>query len=364
MVWRQRRSSRSHIGSVIAATLLAVPTGCMQSTSSCPSNPSKSKEKFDEPGTSFTEADYDLYAAANGGETGGYSYGVDERYTVAWADLEEDERCRVACAYTQGFTGSGYANFRELKIDECAFEAAADPMVGGGEVSCSGKIVTTPFCEGRRPLGFDDVSLVLHELGRSEQLDACARLEAYSVWAFDQLAIWLEGEGAPASLVQRAKAAAADEARHVDLLVALGAKRPNLAPAPAPDVVPEPSLFELALDNAIEGCVAETWAALLAHHRADHAETAEVREAYAVIARDETRHAQLAWDLHCWYVTALSAEEAHAVHRARAASLVALPEQATRQMLALEPAARRVLGLPTPREAAGLAQDYATRLAA
>lgn len=362
MTWRQRRSSRSHIGSVIAATLLAVPSGCIQSTSSCPSNPSKSKEKFDEPGATFTEADYDLYAAENGGDTGGYSYGVDERYTVLWADLEEDERCRAACAYTQGFMGSGYFNVQELKIDDCTFEPAADPMVGGGEVSCSGKIVTTPFCEGRRPLGFDDVSLALHELGLSEQLDACARLEAYSVRAFDQLASWLEAARAPASLVQRAKAAASDEARHVDLLVALGAKQPEIGPES--DVTPTPSLFELALDNATEGCVAETWAALLAHRRADHAETAPVREAYAVIARDETRHAQLAWDLHRWYVAALFTEEAHAVHRARAASLVALPERATRQMLALEPAARRALGLPSPREAAGLAREYAARLAA
>jgi hypothetical protein len=58
------------------------------------------------------------------------------------------------------------------------------------------------------------------------------------------------------------------------------------------------SLFEIALENAREGCVAETWAALVAHVQAQRAPTARARRQFRRIAADETRHAGLAWDLH------------------------------------------------------------------
>jgi hypothetical protein len=58
------------------------------------------------------------------------------------------------------------------------------------------------------------------------------------------------------------------------------------------------SLLEIALENAREGCVGETWAALVAHVQGRCAATARARQQFRRIAEDETRHAELAWDLH------------------------------------------------------------------
>ncbi len=60
------------------------------------------------------------------------------------------------------------------------------------------------------------------------------------------------------------------------------------------------SVFEIALDNAREGCVRETFGALLGWALAGRARDAKVRDFYSRIARDETRHASLSWRLHAW----------------------------------------------------------------
>jgi hypothetical protein len=62
--------------------------------------------------------------------------------------------------------------------------------------------------------------------------------------------------------------------------------------APAP---PARSLEELAVENAVEGCVRETYGALTAIWQARTAKDPSVAAAVRRIARDETRHAALSW---------------------------------------------------------------------
>ena len=83
-------------------------------------------------------------------------------------------------------------------------------------------------------------------------------------------------------------------------------------------------MLEVALNNAVEGCVHETWAACLATHQAVTAPDAVLRRIFAKIARDEVRHAQLAWDLHEWFLTQLSPEEAQQVQAAQHQAMAAL----------------------------------------
>ena len=40
--------------------------------------------------------------------------------------------------------------------------------------------------------------------------------------------------------------------------------------------LPKRSIFELAMDNAIEGCIFETYGVLRAHHQANHAQDLEI----------------------------------------------------------------------------------------
>ena len=76
------------------------------------------------------------------------------------------------------------------------------------------------------------------------------------------------------------------------------------------------STFELAIDNAIEGCVNETFGALVLHVQALTAEDARLRVAFANIANDEAHHAELSHDLAAWLDARLSSAERAAVDRA------------------------------------------------
>lgn len=139
-----------------------------------------------------------------------------------------------------------------------------------------------------------------------EWLARAAHAEAGSVVAFEALAEELAPQGLPLSLHRRLLEAASDERRHAAVMARLARARGAEVP---PVVVQAPmsrSLLEVALENAREGCVRETWAALEAHFQAKAAPTAALRAALARIAVDEARHAELAWALHDWLMGTLS----------------------------------------------------------
>ena len=73
--------------------------------------------------------------------------------------------------------------------------------------------------------------------------------------------------------------------------------------------VPERSLYELALDNAVEGCIFESFSALKAQYQAQYATDQRILTTMKVIARDETNHAQLAWDIHHYLMAQLDESE-------------------------------------------------------
>ncbi len=172
---------------------------------------------------------------------------------------------------------------------------------------------------------------------------AAARLEAASVPAFEQLARDLAWHGAPDDLVSEALRAREDEVRHARATRAL-AERWG-AEVSRPEVVigaPRP-LFEIALENAVEGCVRETFGALVASLQAERAGDAKVAAALAIIAEDETRHAALAWDVASWLQERLSEDERSAIEKARARAIDEL-----RASLEIAPAAelQTVAGMP------------------
>jgi hypothetical protein len=133
-----------------------------------------------------------------------------------------------------------------------------------------------------------------------------AALEHASVAAFEQLARQLEAVSAPAELVAGARRAAAEEAEHTRLCLALAERYVGhsltLAPTPVlpPPAVPEPHdraarLEQLALESLVDGTVGEGWAAA-AGALAETTDPA-VRHALEVIARDEASHAAHARDV-------------------------------------------------------------------
>jgi len=169
-----------------------------------------------------------------------------------------------------------------------------------------------------------------------------AHLEAASVHAFRRLGRELSAHDAPPSLVADARRALRDEVRHARLTRQL-ARAHGAAPPPVRVSPAAPrSLEAIAVENAVEGCVRETFAALLAVHQARAAADPEVRATMALIAPDETRHAELAWAVDRWLRTRLDRAARRRVKQARRSAVAALSAEAT----GLPPSLASALGLP------------------
>jgi rubrerythrin len=200
---------------------------------------------------------------------------------------------------------------------------------------------------GRRPAGLvPQADAGARSVG--EVLARAAYLEAAAVDAFRDLAGQLEAHGAPAALVKRLRRAAREEVRHARDVGALARARGGV---PAPVAVEETgprSVLALALENAREGCVRETWGAACAVVQSERAEDPAVRALMQTIARDELGHAALSWDMGAWLATRLSEEERALVKEERARAVAELEDELAGALP--EPWAR-ALGVPSRAEA-------------
>ncbi|MBX3231010.1 MAG: ferritin-like domain-containing protein [Labilithrix sp.] len=200
--------------------------------------------------------------------------------------------------------------------------------------------------EGRRPAGLRPTgSPWLSAVGPC--LAEIAYMEAAAVHAFADLAARLRELGAPRALIERAEEARRDEVRHAALARELAArhggevKTPVVAHAAAPG-----DALAFAIENAVEGCVREAFGAVVSAFQAANAADPRIRTAFASIARDEARHAELAFAIDGWLAARLDAAARRAVAVAMddawdalAAELAELAEPAEE--------VRRVAGYPT-----------------
>ena len=69
----------------------------------------------------------------------------------------------------------------------------------------------------------------------------------------------------------------------------------------------------------------EAWSALTCAVTAHRAATSVLREVYARLADDEAAHAQLAWDLHTWFMGQVNAEQRAAIVAVQQAALAGCP---------------------------------------
>jgi hypothetical protein len=178
------------------------------------------------------------------------------------------------------------------------------------------------FC-GRRLDGLAEPA----EPQKRDMIAHAAWLEAASIHAFRRLARELDAHGAPDTLVRRARACARDEARHARLMARIA--RRHGARIPPVDVRPSHvrDIESVARENAVEGCVGETFGALFAAWYARRASDPELRTAMASIAPDELRHAALGWDVAAWAETKLDASARARVRQARHDAVAAIIEE-------------------------------------
>ena len=179
----------------------------------------------------------------------------------------------------------------------------------------------------------------------AQWLASAARSEAASVIAFLALARELRSHGAPPEFIARCRAAAMDEVRHARSMTRLAAAHSIRPVSPHFDAVVEREFEAIAIENAIEGCVNETWAALEATYQARCAGDRAIRRAMQRIAKEETRHARLSWDLDAWAWSRLSHPARRRVALARDEAFASL---AKRLGAAGNATLRAAAGLPDP----------------
>jgi hypothetical protein len=245
---------------------------------------------------------------------------------------------------TQALTGCDV--FQVTAPGTIVLAADGGTAAPGGYIECC----YFPCFTGRRPQG-----LVLDEPPGDDKvgryLASVAYLEAASVHAFERLTRELATHDAPPPLLDASRRAMRDEQRHAHMMRDLAARRGVAVPQVTFTPRSVRSLEDIAVENAVEGCVRETFGAAAAIVQARRAADPDVRRAMASIARDETRHAALAWGIATWLDTRLGAPTRARVAAKRRDAIEALAQEAAIDPL---PAVRFRLGVPSAAEASRL----------
>ncbi len=241
----------------------------------------------------------------------------------------------------------------------CEADAYAPGEGGAITILCS----PCPAGGGRRPAGLLGAGCVRGGLTLAGYLARMAFEEDAAVLAFARMEEELVALGAPRALVGEAARAARDEARHTRAMGTLARKRGAASARTGTRArtrrAPRRSLSAIAAENAAEGCVRETYGALLTRWQSLRAEDPAVRRAFARIAADEARHAALSWAVAEWIEPQLDAKGKKRVAQARARAVRELRRAATvmppRDLI-------RSAGLPPAGEAGALVEALARAL--
>jgi hypothetical protein len=154
-------------------------------------------------------------------------------------------------------------------------------------------------------------ALAPRELGDVHAADALAAAwlkdaleEHASVAAFARFSMLLLSVGAPPELIVASQRASLDEVEHARACFALARRYGGRDVGPGPlsvdNSVHTLSLADLAGLTVTEGCVGETLGALMAVDQLTRASDPEVARILRRIAKDEARHAELAWKFLAW----------------------------------------------------------------
>ena len=242
----------------------------------------------------------------------------------------------------------GQFAFNCRAIDEsCVDGSVVNDSLGGVNIDCA----TCPGGLGRVPAGLRRARPANCQSALGAHFARAAHLEAASVLAFRRFRAELAAHGAPESLLAAARKAERDEVRHARRTARLARRFGGAPPRARVAVVETRTLAEIALENAVEGCVRETFGAAVAAFQAERAGDAEIASLMASVAEDEARHAALSWSVAAWAKGRLSADARAAV----SACCRTAVEQLRREIKApIHPDLALAAGVPTPAQQAAL----------
>jgi hypothetical protein len=228
--------------------------------------------------------------------------------------------CTLPDDYARSFAAANASRPAEAGVDSEGGDAAAGNSSGVVRANCPNmtgtvKIVCADSCTGRRTQGAREPNLP-DQASAGNYFAACSYLEAMSVHAFARLHRELDAIDAPKELLAATERAMNEEARHAVLTRDLARRfgvEPEDAEAPPTSIR---TRLEIACENAVEGCVRETFGAVLGVICAMRARDQQVRAVMGSIARDECEHAALSWRVAKWMMTRLDDRERPVVENA------------------------------------------------
>ena len=270
-------------------------------------------------------------------------------YTVSGCYLYLKD-CATVCNGDGGFVDCRYWDNEGCSDASVVAEAGQPITIACG--LCSGV--------GRRPEGLDEPCFAPSTSALGDYLARAAHLEAASVDAFLALGDELSALGAPRELVQMATRSAKDEVRHARVTGRLARQHGGAVIAPRVRRPARRSLEAIARENAVEGCVRETFGAMVATWQAAHASDPKLRVAMRRIAADERRHAALAWAVATWADTRLDAAARGRIRAARSRAVRSLATDVSRDNA--PSSLLQAAGLPTPSRARALVHAMAETL--
>ncbi len=299
--------------------------------------------------------EYECDNLSNWCESGNSNFTIDaERFkeSLNVQDQLDADSCMALCEEEiQALNGYYEA------LCSCSYDG--NNTQGDALISCN--YYTDCVMEGRAYAG---IKRALNAMGRDISAAWIARAvhaEMTSVHAFMHLHSELGRHNAPAELRQECIHAARDEIRHTRMMGELAERFGGKVPVLEKIKICERSLLELALENAVEGCVNESYAALIALYQSKHAENHSMRRIFLEIAEDEIRHAELAWKIHEWCIGRLKPEEKSMVLKAQTQAFERLSQMANEQYIGTN---RKLLGLPESDIALRLAAQFKEKIAA
>ena len=211
---------------------------------------------------------------------------------------------------------------------------------------------------GRMPVGLQvHPQTVASELG--SYFADMAAMETAAITAFRYLVRELTAYQAPATLIRLAQAAVEEETQHAQMAGLLSQACDTAVPVVEVADFQLRSLFEIALENAIEGCVNETFAAACGLWQEQQAESEVFRQVIGHIAEEEVGHAALSWSIHEWAMPQLTLAQQTHIRQAQAQAVATLAQKFLREET---PLVRHAVGLPQQADAAQLFQQLRTQL--
>ena len=273
--------------------------------------------------------------------------------------------CQAACADTTamqcGVSGDYYAAFQAANpnagVDASSY-VCPPPPDGSAMIALTcdvehldpqGSCTWSNCVTGRRPEGLQQPASGRHGTSTvAAYFGECARLEAASIVAFERMRAELRGHGGPRALVRSARQAARDETRHARVMRALAKRFGGRASRPTFEPWYRRGLVEMAVENAAEGIVRETYGAAIALWQARHARDSEVRRAIRQIADDECGHAELSWRVGRWLHRKLTPIDRERVSEEIRRAIAGLRSEVSRGP---DHVLRELAGLPSARQA-------------